>query len=167
MEQVRLNAVGAGAAPDQVAATLVLQRRLLSAVEQASDAAQAQSAATAILIEIGTPPDVAAARAKAMASPWYRAFLTDDPVPTLARLRQPLLAIGGALDTQVPAAENLAAIRSAATLSPDVTVRELAGLNHLFQTAKTGAFSEYVTIEETMSSAVLALLGEWIVAHAK
>jgi fermentation-respiration switch protein FrsA (DUF1100 family) len=166
MEQVRLNAVGAGTAPDRITAILAMQRRLLSAVEQSSDAAQALTAATAILIESGMPPEMATGRARILASPWYRAFLIDDPAPTLARLRQPLLAIGGSLDTQVPASENLAAIRAAATLSTDVTVRELAGLNHLFQAAKTGAFAEYVTIEETMSPAVLDLLGEWIVVHA-
>jgi hypothetical protein len=49
----------------------------------------------------------------------------------------------------------------------DVTVREMPGLNHLFQTAKTGAPSEYAEIEETMSPAVLTLVSDWIARHGK
>jgi hypothetical protein len=40
------------------------------------------------------------------------------------------------------------------------------GLNHLFQTAKTGARSEYTAIEETMAPAVLAIVTDRIRAHA-
>jgi len=43
-------------------------------------------------------------------------------------------------------------------------------LNHLFQTATTGAPSEYVTIDETISPQVLDLLASWITerfAHPK
>jgi len=47
----------------------------------------------------------------------------------------------------------------------DYTVRELPGLNHLFQTCSTGAFSEYVKIEETMSPPALQAVSDWIVAR--
>ena len=43
-----------------------------------------------------------------------------------------------------------------------MTVVELEGLNHLFQTAETGAPSEYATIEETFSPNALAVIGNWI-----
>jgi len=43
----------------------------------------------------------------------------------------------------------------------------MPGLNHLFQTARTGAPSEYAAIDETMSPAVLAIIGDWILAHSK
>ncbi len=46
----------------------------------------------------------------------------------------------------------------------DYTIRELPGLNHLFQTCNTGAFSEYVKIEETMSPLALQAVSDWIVA---
>jgi len=48
-----------------------------------------------------------------------------------------------------------------------VTVRELAGLNHLFQTAGTGMLSEYATITETFAPSALALLADWVVARAR
>ncbi len=38
----------------------------------------------------------------------------------------------------------------------------MAGLNHLFQTAKTGAVSEYSQIEETISPVALDKMGAWI-----
>jgi len=41
-------------------------------------------------------------------------------------------------------------------------VVELPGLNHLFQTAKTGAVGEYSEIEETMSPVALDKVASWI-----
>jgi hypothetical protein len=41
-------------------------------------------------------------------------------------------------------------------------VDELPGLNHLFQTAKTGAVSEYAEIEETMSPTAMEKVATWI-----
>ena len=39
---------------------------------------------------------------------------------------------------------------------------ELAGLNHLFQNATTGAVSEYGLIEETMAPVVPKTIADWI-----
>jgi hypothetical protein len=41
-------------------------------------------------------------------------------------------------------------------------VDELPGLNHLFQTAKSGTPSEYGQIEETMSPVALDKIASWI-----
>jgi fermentation-respiration switch protein FrsA (DUF1100 family) len=77
----------------------------------------------------------------------------------------PTLALNGSLDVQVPAKENLAAIDSAlrAAGNRDYRVMELPGLNHLFQTARTGGPAEYATIEETMAPAALEAVASWIV----
>lgn len=40
--------------------------------------------------------------------------------------------------------------------------RTLEGLNHLFQTARTGAIGEYADIPETMSQVVLRIVTEWL-----
>ena len=100
-------------------------------------------------------------------SPWLISLLRHDPAPVLHALKTPLLAVNGALDTQVPADEDLAGIAAATQGHPDVTVRKLAGLNHLFQTARTGAPSEYLRIEETIAPAALTVIGDWIAAHAR
>jgi len=41
-------------------------------------------------------------------------------------------------------------------------IDELPGLNHLFQTAKTGAPAEYAQIEETKSPVALEKISSWI-----
>jgi pimeloyl-ACP methyl ester carboxylesterase len=103
-----------------------------------------------------------------MLSPWMRYFLLFDPQATLSLVHCPVLAINGAKDVQVAADVNLPAIEQALRSggNADVTVRELPNLNHLFQTSKTGAVSEYAQIEETMSATALALIGDWIASRA-
>jgi fermentation-respiration switch protein FrsA (DUF1100 family) len=104
------------------------------------------------------------AQSKLVVSPWFRFFLTYDPRPTLMKVRCPVLAIIGEKDLQVPAEENLAAIRLAleAGGNKDHTVLALPDLNHLFQTCRTGAISEYAQIEETISPAALDTISKWI-----
>lgn len=99
-------------------------------------------------------------------SPWFRFFLTFEPKTALARVRCPVLALNGTLDLQVPPGQNLPAIEAALKSGGNdrVTVKELPGLNHLFQHCKTGAPSEYASIEETFDPATMALMADWIVA---
>ena len=46
-------------------------------------------------------------------SPWFRFFLTYDPVPALRLVSVPVLAINGELDLQVPPRQNLPVIERA------------------------------------------------------
>ena len=104
------------------------------------------------------------AQIQSLLSPWMRNFLTYDPRPTLIKVKCPVLAINGEKDLQVPPEENLQAIEEAleAGGNQDYTVKELPGLNHLFQTSQTGSPSEYARIEETISPTALELIGDWI-----
>jgi len=83
------------------------------------------------------------------------------------KVKCPVLAINGEKDIQVPAKENLEAIRKALKLggNKDYTVTILPHLNHLFQTAETGAISEYESIEETISVLALDTVSTWILKH--
>ena len=83
-------------------------------------------------------------------------------LPSAALLGAAVLALSGSLDRQVPPNENLPAIRDALKGNADVTIVELPGLNHLFQTATTGALGEYFTIEETVAPVALETMSEWI-----
>ena len=116
---------------------------------------------------IGDPDSLARAASRQFSIPWLRFFLAYDPRPTLMKVRCPVLAINGSKDFQVPPQENLAAISAAlkAGGNRDATVKELPGLNHMFQTATTGAMSEYAMIEETLAPAALDEMSRWIVAH--
>jgi uncharacterized protein len=100
---------------------------------------------------------------------WIRYFLTYDPRPTLARVKSPVLGLGGSLDTQVPAAANLAEIRKALTEggNKDVTTTELPSLNHLFQTAVSGSPNEYPRITETFAPAALEAISKWILEKTR
>ena len=76
----------------------------------------------------------------------------------------PSLVLIGSLDFQVPPRENLAALKDTMlkTSNRDVTSVELQGLNHLFQTARTGLLQEYQSIEETIAPQALARISDWL-----
>lgn len=114
---------------------------------------------------IGDPDAAAKNATKMLLSPWFRFFLTYDPAPTLKRVRCPVLALNGGLDLQVPPKQNLPALARAlrAGGNKQVTLRELPGLNHLFQPTKTGSPAEYGRIEQTFSPEALRILGDWVV----
>jgi len=101
---------------------------------------------------------------KQLTSVWMRYFLTYDPATALRRVTCPVLVLNGALDKQVLPSQNLPVIRKALEEAGNkhFEVDELPGLNHLFQTAKTGAPAEYARIEETMSPIVLDKIASWI-----
>jgi len=147
------NQVIAAAASDAEGAAVDAQIRSIMAAAAADAPAAMQSSVT----EEGIDGVVAA-----YTDPWMRYFLAYDPRPALAALDIPVLATIGTLDLQVSAADNLPEIETALAGNADATVVEMDGLNHLFQTATTGAVSEYGVIEETMSPAVLDLVAGWI-----
>ena len=93
-----------------------------------------------------------------------RFFLVHDPIPILSKTTVPVLAITGALDLQVPPAENLIPIKTALSEGPcpHFLVKELPSLNHLFQTSTTGLPSNYAQISETMAPAALKTISDWI-----
>lgn len=157
-----------------------VRARILDVVRASDDVATAREQIGAIIraatIEAG-PPDL----------PWlielkegaevllrehyagsFRQRMMADPALALRELRLPVLALFAALDVQVPAVPNAAAMRDAlAHSSPLTEVRTLTGLNHAFQTAKTGAVEEYAVIEETFAPAALEAIGEWLARVTK
>ncbi len=109
-------------------------------------------------------PEAVASRLAELTSPWMRFFLSYDPAPALTQVKCPVLALNGALDTQVDAAQNLPAIVAAleAGHNPDYAVIKLPRLNHLFQTAITGSLAEYGRIQETLSPRLLNTVTAWL-----
>ena len=102
-------------------------------------------------------------------NPWMQYFIKYDPSPALEKVKCPVLALGGEKDLQVPAKENLEAIKNALTKGGNkkVTIKELANLNHLFQESNTGSPTEYATIEQTFSPIALNEILKWIKAQTK
>jgi dipeptidyl aminopeptidase/acylaminoacyl peptidase len=95
---------------------------------------------------------------------WTREYFSYDPLPTVRKVKQPLLILQGEHDRQVYAAHaaTLAdAARSAGNKS--VTVKVFPTLNHLFLPSKTGSFSEYSHLETSIvPDTVLDTLTQWI-----
>jgi len=98
---------------------------------------------------------------------WLHTLLTLDPTVYLKKIKVPVLALNGERDLQVDIS-NLALIEAAVRAggNTSVTTVRLPELNHLLQHAKTGAVSEYATIEETIAPEAVSKICDWIVATA-
>jgi len=118
----------------------------------------------------GTVPEARLGAAiKVFDSPWFRYFVRYDPAPTLEKVKCPVLAMIGQKDVQVPAGQNLPAIRKALTAggNKDFEAVEMPGLNHLFQPAKTGSPTEYGQIETTIAPLALKKISSWILEQTQ
>lgn len=113
---------------------------------------------------IGDPESFLQMQIRLVLTPWFKYFLTYDPAPALEKVKCPVLAIIGEKDLQVPPKQNLPAIESALKKggNKNYTIKELPGLNHLFQTAETGSPLEYGKIEETISPVALQTITDWL-----
>jgi len=113
--------------------------------------------------------DMVSAQASMATSKWLRYFITHDPKVTLRKVKCPVLALNGELDKQVPVKDNLPAIEQALREGGNThfVVKELPGLNHLFQTAQTGNIDEYAKIEETIAPVALETMAQWIEAQTR
>lgn len=99
-----------------------------------------------------------------ISSPWMQYFLKFNPATILKNVKCPVLALNGEKDLQVPAKINLEAIKKALEKSgnKNFITKELSNLNHLFQECKTGAPSEYATIEQTIAPIALVEISNWV-----
>lgn len=111
-----------------------------------------------------TNPEQARRAVLAFTRPWMRYYLALDPVTVMEHVRCPVLALSGEKDMQMQAQDNLGPIERAfeRSANKDATVRILPGLNHLFQTAGSGAINEYEKIEESFSPLALKTVADWI-----
>lgn len=150
--------------PDPTKAAATLKVMMDDDLASMTDAEKADAGLT------GTDTDaLIAGQIQQLNSPWFRYFLTYDPLPALSKVRVPVIAVNGTLDLQVPYRENLDAIEKALRDggNDDVTTVALEGLNHLFQTAQTGSPTEYARIEETMAPKALETIANWILDRTR
>lgn len=164
--QSAMTAKAYGAPDEYIARRKLFDQSLYDAIIAAPSAQAARERADALVAQgvkdKVVDPNEAQSLAADSTSPWERYFLAYDPVPALQKLTVPVLAINGSLDLQVPAREDLAAMRRALEHNPHATVVQMPGMNHLLQDAKTGAPNEYNGIEETMSPRALDLICNWV-----
>jgi len=104
-----------------------------------------------------------------LSTPWFKYFLAFDPQPYLQKLQCRVLAINGSKDIQVLASQNLPGIEASLKKSKSkiYEIKELPGLNHLFQTCNKCTLQEYSELEETFSPVALQLVGDWMIKNVK
>jgi uncharacterized protein len=161
--QVQAIAQSSGKTHEEALKIAAKQREILVLVKSEKDPAVLEKELKQKLAGDGLEAQ-AGIEIKALTSPWFRYFMTYDPAPALRKVTCPVLAINGEKDMQVPPKQNLPAIRKALEQGGNkhFEVEELPGLNHLFQTAKTGSPAEYASIEETISPVALEKMSTWI-----
>jgi pimeloyl-ACP methyl ester carboxylesterase len=171
-----------GASDEAISLNEKINRSVFSVIEQEEDNVAAEKKIRVVLETLST--EVAKISQKdrdlvGLPSPLkfagFAGFLTSNgrrdlffnAASALERVRCPTLAIIGSKDLQVSPTANLKAIAEALERGGNrrFTVKELLGLNHLFQTADSGAPSEYPKIEETISPPALDLISTWILGN--
>lgn len=171
LAQRRAIGVSLGQSEAQIARAEPVMASLFKALASGATDEEGLAATRALLTPdalaaLGVPPNTSPQVILAQfGNPWFRYFFQYDPAPNLRAIRVPVLAMNGSLDRQVLPAENLAGIKAALKGDRDVTIVELPGLNHLFQTARTGAVGEYADIEETIAPVALERMATWINAR--
>lgn len=165
-----------GVSEDEIKKELEMNRKLFEAVSGTKDTTEAEQKLRKVFDEyLATLSEeerkkpefseqMIEQQIRILRTDWFRFFLVYNPADDFAKITKPVLALNGELDLQVPPKENLSAIEAALTKAgnKNFKVIEFKGLNHLFQTAKTGAPSEYAVIEETFSEEALQIMRDWI-----
>ena len=96
--------------------------------------------------------------------PWVKYFLQTNPAEYIQQAQAKVLALNGEKDLQVASKQNLAGIKAALQKNRSKTyvTKELAELNHLFQTCKACTIAEYSQLEETFSPVALNEMINWL-----
>lgn len=165
-----------GSPEDEIQKSLAVQRKIYSAIKKIDDEKTLTESLNKIFIDelekmteeekskLGDPEVYKNMQMKILTSAWFKNFVKYNPIPTLEKVKCPVLAINGENDLQVPPKENLSAIETALKKAgnKNFETKLLPGLNHLFQTSSTGKVSEYGQIEETFSPMALETMLHWI-----
>ena len=145
------------------------QRAMATAIAEEQDTAKlktrilanakAQYAANPMLKSAYTEEKFTSMLASVYMIPEYLSIIRFDPAKYFPDVKCPVLALNGSRDIQVVSRLNLEGWRKGVR---NATVKEMPGLNHLFQECTTCSVQEYKTIKQTISPAVLEELNSWL-----
>jgi hypothetical protein len=139
----------AGAGTTGAELVLEQQRRALEklalADEEKARRVAMQKQIHAALLEGGSWDGIPEELRRQADTPWFASLLGFDPAKAMARVRQPVLVVAAALDTQVPPhhADRLLQAAAARKKNPGAEAVTIPGVNHLFVPATTGEVEEY------------------------
>jgi pimeloyl-ACP methyl ester carboxylesterase len=151
--------------------TLQQQEQLLAQINAPEADKQARIVLQKQLVEAvitgkgweGVPPGI---RRQAETA-WFKSWLLFNPETAIARVKQPILILDGALDQEVPPAhgERLETLARGRKGVPATSTRRVvvADVNHLLVPARQGSVSEYALLPSfTIAPTVGAALVEWL-----
>lgn len=148
---------------------LAYQRAMMDAIVQEKDtAALAARIRRNARIQYSENPQVQKATAEhtfvqqvssQYLTPEYLSIVRFDPKPYFGKVKCPVLALNGDKDLQVVSRVHLAGWKNGIK---NADIRELPGLNHLFQRCNTCQVHEYARLTETISPAALDAMSSWI-----
>lgn len=173
LNQSDLIARAGGLTEAQVLASLNFDKQAYDLVQKETDSAVVTEKLKALVKESGLdaalPPPALEAQLHMMTSPWFRFFLSYDPLPDLKKTKCAVLALYGEKDLQVPPKINLPILQEAFEEggNSQADIKQLPELNHLFQHAYTGSPTEYSAIDETFSPDALKIIGDWLLVQTK
>lgn len=182
LEQTVVQMTADGASAQLIAQDSVIRKQVLDTIKAQAHPEQAKRVVSELFADYWTllPEDL---KKESQAITWafsqanfegrinfmnsisYRFMLMYDSFAALAQIKVPLLAIYGEYDFMAP--HIVFPFIEEAMLQAknrDYTILELPGLNHSFQTCKTGAMAEYATIEEVIAPLALQTMSHWILA---
>ena len=181
LAQQKLIGKVSGLNDEDIAAQQKINRKIFDLIINAADTSGLKKQISDLITKTGdenpdmtVPPGMDKAnfikmQVNAITTPWMVNFIKYDPAPTLEMVKCPVLALNGENDLQVPPKENLPVIEAALKKAgnKNVTIKELPGLNHLFQPSETGNPADYGKIEETFSPVALKIMADWIIQQTK
>jgi alpha-beta hydrolase superfamily lysophospholipase len=157
--------------PSEFDVRLRRQATLADLVRYSTNLGQTQAMVANLLRqdEPGLLPEVAQLRAAAQLMPWYRAFLTFNPLAQLEAVQAPVLLLSGLADEQAPPTEHQAALEKELRDNGNraITSQRLVGVNHLLQPPPT----QWVVLDgeprPIVSPVLLDTLRLWLAAQAR
>jgi pimeloyl-ACP methyl ester carboxylesterase len=105
--------------------------------------------------------------ARQVCSPWFKQYISVDPLAYLKKSDCKILAIFGEKDKQVPVELNLDPLNSAFKGNSKLTCVTIKDANHLFQKAETGSFNEYSSLKKEFAPNFLETITNWLKLNVK
>jgi pimeloyl-ACP methyl ester carboxylesterase len=167
----KVRAVGLLATPGTTGAEVVLaqQQRMLSTSRMSAEEKQAaidlqRRIHDAVVTGKGWEQLPLTVR-RAVDTAEFQTLLLNDPTKVIPNVRQPILILQGALDTQIEPsnADRLEALAKARKHPAPVDVVRVPGVNHLLVPATTGDIDEYGSLpDKQVSPAVTTAIVQWL-----
>lgn len=153
-----------GLPEEAIAMNSAASNQMYEIIAASQDREEADSLMRKLLKDWGYGEELTEQTIGQLCMPWMYFFLRYDPTEAIVKTTCPALLLNGSKDLQVLASQNLPGYEKliAEHGKTNLVLREMLGLNHLFQHCETGSPDEYFNIDETISPKVLEMIVEFV-----